>query len=136
MSELKVMVVDDDPVILEVTRALLQSRGYEIITRENALGTTAAILREKPDVVLLDIGMPGLCGDELLKVIKERGLLPQGRRPEFVFHSGVDGATLQRLVAETGALGGIEKTADHVAFLSAFDALLQRMRQPGSGAAA
>jgi CheY-like chemotaxis protein len=137
MSEcIKVMVVDDEPVTLEVTRALLESRGYDVVTRESAIGTTAAILRERPDVVLLDILLPGLPGDQLLKAITEEELLPEGQRPAFILYSGVDGSTLHRLVEETGALGGIEKTADLAGFASAFEALLQRAREPGSGTAA
>ena len=136
MSErIKVMVVDDEPVTLEVTKALLESRGYDVVTRENAIGTTAAILRERPDVVLLDICLPDLHGDELLNAITEQDLLPEGRRPAFILYSGVDNSTLHRLVEETGALGGIKKTTDLEALASAFELLLRRVPQRGSGAA-
>ena len=136
MSErIKVMVVDDEPVTLEVTRALLESRGYDVVTRDGAMGSTAAILRERPDVVLLDIRLPVLSGDELLKAITEQGLIPEGKRPAFILYSGVDDSTLHRLVEETGALGGIKKTTDLAAFASAFELLLRRVSQPGSGAA-
>jgi DNA-binding response OmpR family regulator len=124
------MVVDDDPVSLEVARARLESRGYEVVTRDRAFGTTAAILRERPDVVLLDINMPGLPGDDLLRAITTRDLLPPEQRTAFILHSGEDAETLRRHVDETGALGGIEKTADHGAFLASFEALLRRFQKP------
>ena len=132
-DRVRVMVVDDDPVCLEVARALLESRGYEVVTRDKAFGTTAAILRERPDVVLLDIHMPGLPGDDLLKIIKGKDLLPHEQRTAFILHSGVDSPTLRRRVEESGALGGIEKTTDHAAFLSSFEALLRRAQVPRSG---
>ncbi len=124
------MVVDDDPVSLEVARARLESRGHEVLTRDRAFGTTAAILRERPDVVLLDINMPGLPGDDLLRAIKTRNLLPPEQRTAFILHSGEDAATLRRYVEETGALGAIEKSADHAAFLASFEALLGRLPPP------
>lgn len=130
------MVVDDDPVTLELVRMILENRGYEIVTRDNALGTTAAILRERPDVVLLDIRMPGLRGDEILTAIREEGLLPGAESTAFILHSGEDKATLDRRVAETGALGAIEKTPDFEAFAEAFDALLRQIPVPGPEAAA
>src|SRR5262249_26271874 len=62
---MRFMVVDDDPVVLEVTRERLSFMGYDVIVRESALGTSAAILRERPDVVLLDVNMPSLSGEQL-----------------------------------------------------------------------
>jgi DNA-binding response OmpR family regulator len=84
-------------------------------------------------VVLLDILLPNLNGDELLKAIREEDLLPEGRRPAFILYSGVEDSTLHRLVEETGALGGIKKTTDLEALASAFELLLRRVPQPGSG---
>ena len=125
-ERIKVMIVDDDLVTLEITKALLESRQYEVITRESAIGTSAAILRERPDVVLLDIHLPALHGDELLKAIRDKNLVPEGPQPEFILYSGVENSTLQRLVQETRALGGINKTSDLAALASAFERLLQK----------
>ena len=61
----KVMIVDDENTVLEITGAVLEDHGYRVIKRESALGTSLAILREKPDVVLLDVNMPGLSGDRI-----------------------------------------------------------------------
>lgn len=69
MSDFKVMIVDDDPVTIEITTEFVRSRGYDVVSHNQALGTTAAITRARPDVVLLDIHMPGFRGDELLKAI-------------------------------------------------------------------
>ena len=49
----KVLVVDNDPIVLGVTRARLESAGYQVVTRDKAPGTSRAILEEDPDVVLL-----------------------------------------------------------------------------------
>jgi CheY-like chemotaxis protein len=125
-ERLKVLVVDDEPVALEVTRAVLEKLGHEVVTRESALGTTAAIVRERPDIVLLDIVMPGIPGDELLRAIRQRDLLRGHERTQFILYSGLASSKLERLVEETGALGSIEKTADPAAFACAFTALTRR----------
>lgn len=46
---MKVLVVDDDPVILALTEAVLKGLSHEVITRDRALGTSAAICEERPD---------------------------------------------------------------------------------------
>ena len=119
---LKVLIVDDDPTVLAVTRALLEDLGYEVTVRNEALGTTAVILREQPDVVLLDIEMPALSGDKLMHLVANRREL---RGVSFILHSGARAQDLQRLTEETGALGAIAKTGDHLAFTSEFQRLVR-----------
>ncbi|HEX7671697.1 MAG TPA: response regulator, partial [Polyangiaceae bacterium] len=58
---LRVMLVDDDPTTLQVHAAILEQLGHAVTQRTTALGTTLAILREKPDVVVLDVRIPS-CG--------------------------------------------------------------------------
>jgi CheY-like chemotaxis protein len=61
MSKAKIMVVDDE---LEIVRALsmrLRVAGYEVVSASDGLMATNAAVREVPDVIILDIGMP--CGN-------------------------------------------------------------------------
>ncbi|MCX5891755.1 MAG: sigma-54 dependent transcriptional regulator, partial [Deltaproteobacteria bacterium] len=71
------LVVDDEPQILKVVSGILQDEGFEVITApdgETALKLAAA---EPPDLVLLDINLPGLDGLEVLDELKKRHpLLP------------------------------------------------------------
>jgi CheY-like chemotaxis protein len=53
----KILVVDDDPDFLRITRTILQSRDYQVITATNGERALAAMRREKPNLVLLDIMM-------------------------------------------------------------------------------
>jgi DNA-binding response OmpR family regulator len=53
----KILVVDDDPDFVNLTRTILQSRDYEVITASNGEKALAAMRKEKPDLVLLDIMM-------------------------------------------------------------------------------
>jgi CheY-like chemotaxis protein len=106
---LKVLVVDDEAVVLEMARATLEDMGHEVVTRNSALGASACILRERPEIVLVDIGMPALSGDEWLRLVGEQDLVPGERTPVFVLFSGAEPAELDRLVRETCAAGYISK---------------------------
>jgi len=53
----KILVVDDDPDFVNITRTVLQSRNYQVITANSGDRALAVMRREKPDLVLLDIMM-------------------------------------------------------------------------------
>jgi CheY-like chemotaxis protein len=99
------LVVDDDPVALEVAKERLERLGFQVSTRSQSLGTSALILREKPNFVLLDVMMPALTGGELAALVKRRKL-----NTGIILHSSKSINELQELVRETGALGAVSKT--------------------------
>ena len=117
---MKIIVIDDDPVTLEVTRATLESLGHEVMTLKSPIGAIAVLLREKPDLALVDIEMPGLSGDDWLNLIREKHLLGEDLHVDFVLYSGLTAADLERLVKKTGALGAIRKGDNPAAFIAAF----------------
>jgi CheY-like chemotaxis protein len=53
----KILVVDDDPDFVRLTRTILQSQDYEVVTAANGEQALAAMRKDKPDLVLLDIMM-------------------------------------------------------------------------------
>ncbi|HEY6556718.1 MAG TPA: response regulator [Polyangiaceae bacterium] len=118
---LKIMIVDDDATVLEVTAAVLEQHGYEVRTRESALGTSIAIIREKPDVVLLDVHMPGLSGDRLAELMAPR---PGRVSPLVILHSASSRSELEQLAAGCGAADVMEKTANPAAFMKRFESIL------------
>lgn len=71
MSE-KLLVVDDERMILELTSMVLTSRGFDVSVVDNALDAYEVIAREQPALVLLDYMMPKVNGLDALKVIRER----------------------------------------------------------------
>jgi DNA-binding response OmpR family regulator len=58
----KIMVVDDDPNIVKLLTFLLEKWGYEVSHSRDGLDCMSVVEYEKPDLVLLDIMMPGLDG--------------------------------------------------------------------------
>lgn len=65
------MIVDDEPSILKSLSGILSDEGFEIFTASNGYEALKRIEQEAPDLVLLDIWMPGLDGIETLKEIKK-----------------------------------------------------------------
>lgn len=66
----KVLIVDDAPDTLEIIEKLLYYAGYEVITASTGEEGVKKVEDEKPDVVLLDINLPGMDGTEALKRIR------------------------------------------------------------------
>jgi PleD family two-component response regulator len=119
----KVLVVDDDPVVLEATRVRLENAGYEVHTREAALGTSEWVASAQPDVILLDVLMPALSGNELGAILRRNSLT---RSTAVIFHSTLPSGELEELVSNAGALGAIVKTSDDRRFVTEFGRLVNR----------
>lgn len=103
MDKPTIMIVDDCEIVLEVTKHLLEEAGFHVVTRSGALGTTAAILKEEPDCVLMDVSMPALSGTEIVKLVKEKCLTT------VLLFSAKEEDELRALVADCGADGYIKK---------------------------
>ncbi|BBO85159.1 sigma-54-dependent Fis family transcriptional regulator [Desulfosarcina ovata subsp. sediminis] len=66
-----ILIVDDEPSIVQSLSGLLSDEGFEVITASNGYEALKTIDTESPDLVLLDIWMPGIDGIETLKEIKK-----------------------------------------------------------------
>ena len=68
----KILVVDDDHAIRTTLGGLLNRHGYEVIPAATAAAGVAALCKEAPDVVLLDLGLPDAHGLETLDIFREK----------------------------------------------------------------
>lgn len=118
----KVLVVDDDPITLEVVRERLTEAGYDVFVRAGAIGTSQWVAREQPDFVLLDVMMPALNGGELGQLLRRSHTTNQ---TSLILHSSLDAAALSPVLERTGAIGVIEKTHDAAKFIEQFEYLAQ-----------
>jgi PAS domain S-box-containing protein len=66
----KLLLIDDEPDILRVLSISLKADGYDVVSAQNGPEGIAAFEKEKPDIVITDIKMPGMDGIEVLKKIK------------------------------------------------------------------
>ncbi len=72
----KVLVVDDDPALAEMLGIVLRGEGLETLFVEDGSAALAAFRRERPDVVLLDLMLPGLDGIEVCRRIRAESGVP------------------------------------------------------------
>jgi CheY-like chemotaxis protein len=63
-------VIDDDPAFQELIRLLLETEGHTVLSHPSALNAVERVISEHPDLVILDIMMPGATGWEILNRLK------------------------------------------------------------------
>jgi CheY-like chemotaxis protein len=66
MMRAKILCVEDDPDMIEYIRLILERAGYQVIGADGGVEGLEAMRREKPDLILLDLMMPGMDGAEVL----------------------------------------------------------------------
>ena len=71
-----ILVVDDQAVVLEALSAILEGQGYRVRTARNGLMALDGIATERPDLVLLDLAMPGFGGIEVCRRIRAYSRVP------------------------------------------------------------
>jgi CheY-like chemotaxis protein len=82
---MRVLVVEDNPKAADGLAGLLRDAGHEIEVAADGPAAVSAAENHHPDVVLLDIGLPGLCGWEVAKALHA---LPADKRPLLVAVTG------------------------------------------------
>jgi DNA-binding response OmpR family regulator len=103
----KILLVDDDAAILDMMSKMLAHRGHQVQTCATPFGVSATIVRDPPDMVLLDVMMPGLGGSALASLIAKLEL-PAGR-PKIVLWSAMDDVALAEAAREAGGLPWVSK---------------------------
>jgi CheY-like chemotaxis protein len=68
----RILVVEDSAVIRRLIEVCLRAGDVEVITREDGPGGLEAVITESPDLVVLDIGLPGMSGWEVLNAIRSQ----------------------------------------------------------------
>jgi len=76
----RVLVVEDDPHLLKSLRDILGDEGYDVQIAENGSAAIRQLATRSPDVILLDLNMPIMSGDDVLEWLKQRG----GRIPVVI----------------------------------------------------
>ena len=71
-----VLVVDDEPPIRRLLRTSLAASGYRIVEAEDAEGAMGMLATEKPDLMILDLGLPDKGGLELISEIRKTSAVP------------------------------------------------------------
>lgn len=69
---MKILVADDDKLILKMIYEILTGAGHEVVLAQDGTQALEKVNQEKPDLIVLDIILPGLLGTEILDELKEQ----------------------------------------------------------------
>lgn len=97
----KILVVDDDPDILEILTTILESRGYQVIDARDGIEGLAALKAEKPDLMILDLLMPKMDGFAVLKELQDGRWSQYRGTPILILTSVREEAARRRYELET-----------------------------------
>lgn len=107
MENKKILICDDDEGIVDVLNLILEETGHTIIPELNSLNVKSIVQNMKPDLVILDLWMPVISGDQILKMIRST---PETKDlPVIVMSASRDGA---EIAAAAGANAYIAKPFD------------------------
>lgn len=102
----KILIVEDDQAILEMYQIKLESEGYKVSTASNGQLGLEAAQKIKPDVILLDLMMPEMTGDEMLKKLRSTDW---GKKMSVVILTNMGEAEMTESVFEMGIEGFLVK---------------------------
>jgi CheY-like chemotaxis protein len=113
----KILLLDDSTITLEMEKAVLEERGYDVAVASNLMEFQAALDAFQPEVILTDLMMPDISGKDIVRVLKQD--FHTERIPIVLFSSKPD-EELAEIAEQAGADGylsksnGIEKLGDMV----------------------
>jgi CheY-like chemotaxis protein len=126
----KILVVDDDQIILKTLSIVLISNGYQVFTASDGPGAASIVTQERPDLILLDLLFPpdaanvgGALQDGFLIIEWLRRMGEAGDIPIIII-SGDKSAKDKQSALATGAVGFFPKPIDRVALLATIRATL------------
>lgn len=90
------MICDDDTGILEMMEMVIEEFGYDVITEQHSVKVLKHIEEKKPDLLLLDIWMPVLTGDQVLKTIRQDPRM--SKIPVIMYSASAEGSEIAQKV--------------------------------------
>jgi DNA-binding response OmpR family regulator len=120
----RVLVVDDEAEIREMLSEYLNSHGFEVMAADSGKAMRELLAKNVPDVVLLDVNLPGEDGLTLARYIRERFDLP------IIMVTAADEVVDRVVGLEVGADDYLTKPFDMMELLARVESLLRRARTP------
>ena len=128
-KDIKILLVDDEPDILEIVGYNLSSEGYQIIQAENGVEAIKIAKKEKPHLVILDVMMPEMDGIEACEQIRK---IPELSETIITFLTARGEDYSQMAGFDAGADDYITKPIKPKVLVSKVKALLRRLKQDES----
>jgi CheY-like chemotaxis protein len=106
MASERALVIDDDDIARELLASILRDGGYETFELRSPIGASQTLLQERIGIVVLDLMMPEMRGDKLVKLLRANRRLAD---IAIVLVSSCPAEELGTLAAQVGAEGLVEK---------------------------
>ncbi len=126
----RILVVDDEPSVVNVVRAYLEKEGYNVITARDGPSAWAVFQQEKPVLVVLDLMLPGISGEEICRRIRNAGETP------VIMLTARSEETDKIIGLKLGADDYVTKPFSPRELVARVEAVLRRARAMTNGAAA
>jgi len=127
----KILVVDDDPDILEAISLILEAHGYQVVIARDGIEGLHQIKEEKPDLMILDLMMPKLDGFGVCKELKDPRWSKYAHMPIIILSSVRQDASRRRYELETGVQldvdDYVEKPIEHNILLERVEKVLRKV---------
>ncbi len=122
--KIKVLIAEDEPIVRMDLRELLESQGYQVIG-EASDGQSAIDIarREKPDVIIMDIRMPGMDGIEAAKILTEEEIAP------LIFLTAYSDKELVEKAKEVGVIAYLVKPFKETDLFPAVEMAIARFKE-------
>ncbi len=106
MKKLRILILDDSEIVLSMTSLALNEEGFETYTASSLMEFDEVLSKQEPDIILTDIKMPEISGDDVCRVLKQRHntkLVP------IILFSTLEESELAQLAERSGADGYVCK---------------------------
>jgi len=120
----KILVVDDDPDILDAVSMILESQGYQVVTARDGIEGLAVLKAEEPDLMILDLMMPKMDGFAVCKELQDPRWSKHKDTPILILTSVREDASRRRYELETGLELNVD---DYIEKPMAPDVLIKRV---------
>lgn len=74
MDGKKILIIDDDMTALDIVDFLFEDKGFEVVRRADGISALECVEEEVPDIILVDLMMPRMNGQECVRKIREKGV--------------------------------------------------------------
>jgi DNA-binding response OmpR family regulator len=117
----KILLVEDDPVQIQVLKTRLGADGFDVAIAKDGVQGVGLVRKEQPSLILLDIGLPG--GDGYLVIRRLKSLAPAAKLPVIVVSARPAEQEREKMIA-AGAEDYFQKPTDYPALVERIRALL------------
>lgn len=127
MAAVKVLVADDNAQLQRIVKRVFEQEGFAVVQSFDGANLVAQVLAVRPDVIVLDVGLPNADGRDVLSSLKRE---PRTADIPVVVWSGQDADSQRRIALALGAEDFVEKGTAHE-LVSKIERLLLRLRESG-----